>query len=270
MLCRNIQSNLHDYIEGALAPREQQRVEIHLKNCTICQNEFAEIKNTIELTHNLEEFDPPSFLTTRIMANVRQESQNRTKFFQLFLTPVRIPVGALVLFFICLVSLFVYKLVGPIDKESDAPQVSQIDRSQVPKDRIKPDQPPEALVSHQRTIPKELKDEKNQLSKDTDIKQLQQIMDEELFDFEVIVVVKNVTSGAQEALRHMIQIDGNILKAELLEKEYQISAGIKSTRKADLLAKLKMVGEIEQVGDRQTAQQILRVRIRVVEIQNSP
>lgn len=270
MLCPNIQSNLHDYIEGALAPREQQRVEIHLKDCTICRKEFAEIKNTIELTHNLEEFDPPSFLTTRIMANVREESQNRTKFFQLFLTPVRIPAGALALFFICLFSLSVYQLFGPINKETGAPQISQIDRSQLPKNQTKPDQPLEALVNHQRTIPKELKNEKNQLSKDTDIKQLQQIMDEELFDFEVIVVVKNVTSGAQEALRHMIQIDGNIFKAELLEKGYRISAGINSTRKADLLSKLKMVGEVEQVGDRQTAQQILRVRIRIVENQNSP
>lgn len=270
MLCRNIQSNLHDYIEGALAPREQQRVEIHLKDCTICQKEFAEIKNTIELTHNLEEFDPPSFLTTRIMANVREESQNRTKFFRLFLTPVRIPAGALALFFILLLSLSVYQLVGPIDKETSSPQISEIDRSQLPKDRTKPDQPLEALVKHQRPIPKELKNEKNQLSKDADIKQLRQIMDEELFDFEVTVVVKDVLSSAQEALHHLIQIDGNILKAELLEKEYRISAGIKSTQKEDLLTKLKMIGEVEQMDDRQTAQQNLRVRIRIVENKKSP
>ena len=270
MLCRNIQSNLHDYIEGALAPREKQRVEIHLKDCTICQKEFAEIKNAIELTHNLEEFDPPSFLATRIMANVREESQNRTKFFRLFLTPVRIPAGALALFFIFLLSLAVYQLFGMVDKETGAPQISEIDRSQLPKDRTKPDQPREALVNHQRPIPEELEDEKNHLSKDTDINQLRQIMDEDLFDFEVIVVVKNVPSGAQEALRHMIQIDGNILKAELLENEYRISAGIESSLKEDLLEKLKLIGEIEQVADRQTTQQILRVRVRIVESQKSP
>jgi len=270
MLCRNIQPNLHDYIEGALAPREQKLVEIHLKDCTICQNEFAEIKNTIELTHNLEEFDPPSFLTTRIMANVREESQNRTRFFRLFLTPVRIPAGALALFFICLVSLSVYLLVGSIDKETGAPQISEIDRSQLPKNRTKPDQPLEAMVNHQRPIPKDLKDKKNQLSKDTDIKEMRQIMDEGLFDFEVIVVVNNLLPSAQEALRHMIQIDGNILKAELLEKEYRISVGIKSALKEDLLTKLKMVGEVEQVGDRQTAQQNLRVKIRIVKEQKSP
>jgi hypothetical protein len=270
MSCPNIQSNLHDFIEGALAPREQQRVEIHLKDCTICQKEFAEIKNTIELTRNLEELDPPSFLVTRIMANVREENQKQTKFFRFFLTPVRIPAGALALFFIIFFSLAVYQLFNSIDKNAGAPQISEIDRSQLPKDPTKPDQPSEALVKHQQTNLKELKDKKNQLSKDIDIKQLQQIMNEGQFDFEVTIVVNNVPSSAQEVLRHMIQIDGNILKAELLEKEYRISAGIKSTRKADLIEKLKMVGEIEQVSDRQSALQNLRVRIRIVENKKSP
>ena len=92
-------------------------------------------------------------------------------------------------------------------------------------------------------------------------------MDGRMVDVDVRVAVEDVPAGAKIILKDLLQMDGNIFKAELLEKEYLISAGIKSARKADLLAKLKMVGEVDQTGDRQAAEKILRIQIRVVENQ---
>ena len=148
MLCHDIHHYLHDYVEGTLPPEKRQLVETHLKECMDCQREIPEMKNTVLLTRQLDEIDPPPFLKSRIMADVREESQRRSKFVEFFLAPVRIPVGAFALVTIILISGYLYFLIDPIGNESNALQTSQTVRPHLPNHQLSPDHPPETLVSH--------------------------------------------------------------------------------------------------------------------------
>ena len=270
MSCHDVHPYLHDYIEGTLPPEKRQLVETHLKECTDCQGEIPEMKNTIILTQQLDEIDSPPFLASRIMADVREESQKRSTFMQFFMTTIRVPAGALALVTIALISCYLYISFDPVGEKSKHLQTNQTDRSQLPDPRLSPDQSSEALVSHPNQHPEDFNVYEDQPGGNINIHQPRAIMDDRMVDVDVSVAVEDVTVSAKIILKDLLQMDGNIFKAELLEKEYRISAGIKSAKKKELLAKLKKLGAVEQMGGKQSPQEILNVQIRIIENQKSP
>jgi hypothetical protein len=90
-------------------------------------------------------------------------------------------------------------------------------------------------------------------------------MNERMVDLDIELSVENVPTSVKTILQALLQLDGTIFKAELLEMEYRISVGIQAEKKDDVLARLKTVGEVAQLADRQTAKPLLRAEIRIVE-----
>ena len=50
-------ARLSAYIDGQLSPEEQTQTEIHLQNCVVCQQQLAELRQTVALLHALPQ--PP-------------------------------------------------------------------------------------------------------------------------------------------------------------------------------------------------------------------
>jgi hypothetical protein len=66
-----LQSKLQDYLEQVLPEQERQELELHLTECTECQQELNMIKDLVRCLEALPEQEPPSELTESIMARVR-------------------------------------------------------------------------------------------------------------------------------------------------------------------------------------------------------
>ncbi|MFG6496633.1 zf-HC2 domain-containing protein, partial [Fictibacillus sp. UD] len=63
--------NLLDYYNGILEDEEKKAFERHLKECSVCQEEWAEWQElTADLPYLSEEADPPVGMKERILANV--------------------------------------------------------------------------------------------------------------------------------------------------------------------------------------------------------
>lgn len=265
MSCRDIQPFLHDYTEGSLPDDKRHMMNIHLQGCAHCWREHTELKNAIRISQQLDEIDPPPFLTSRIMAHVREESQARSGFLQWFMTPVRVPAGALAVVFIVLAASYVYQTMSPLEKKAKRPLISQAEHSRLPEHPAPSDKPPEALVSQQDVSSGQSAVSQRQTGDTADIDKLRSIEDERLADLEVTVAVENVPIGAQNVLRHVLQLKGTIVKAELLEKGYRITADMNATRKDDLIAEVNAIGEVEQGSYKWTTNPRLRVNIYITE-----
>ncbi len=46
-------ARLSAYIDGQLSPEEQMQTETHLQNCVVCQQQLAELRQTVALLHSL-------------------------------------------------------------------------------------------------------------------------------------------------------------------------------------------------------------------------
>lgn len=53
--CRELVELLTDYIDGALEPSEQARLDTHLRDCDGCANALEQFRATIEVTGRLTE-----------------------------------------------------------------------------------------------------------------------------------------------------------------------------------------------------------------------
>lgn len=61
-MCRQVVELLTDYLEGALAAADRQRLEAHLADCPHCTEYLRQLKLTIEaagrVSHDLDELAP--------------------------------------------------------------------------------------------------------------------------------------------------------------------------------------------------------------------
>lgn len=72
LACQELVELASDYLEGALSPRDQARIEAHLRACDGCTEYIAQMRRTIELTGRLapEALEPEA--RERLLAAFRQ------------------------------------------------------------------------------------------------------------------------------------------------------------------------------------------------------
>lgn len=123
MECRNIQERLSGYVDDILSPQEKVTVVEHLKSCGECAKALADLKKTVERVKNLEEIEPPPWLTQKVMAKVRAEAQPRKGLFERLFYPlyIKLPVGAIATIAIALTTLYVFRTIKPEIKLAKAP-----------------------------------------------------------------------------------------------------------------------------------------------------
>ncbi|MCX5806090.1 MAG: DUF2275 domain-containing protein [Proteobacteria bacterium] len=121
--CADIEKRLSAYLDGDVAPQEQELIEEHLAMCKQCSKALENIKKTTELVRNLEEIEPPPWLKHKIMAHVREEAEKRTGIFRKLFFPlhIKIPMEVFATCLVVVMAIYVFKATGPEIRSLQAP-----------------------------------------------------------------------------------------------------------------------------------------------------
>jgi len=146
MDCQEIQKNLSSYLEGLLSSEEKKLVEGHLPSCAQCTASLAELKKTKDLLRNLDDVEPPPWLTAKIMARVREEKEQRASFLKKLFFPfhIKVPLQALSVILVGVIVFQVYRLVEPEGKGTHTPSPPSLGEE---KKALKEERPPGAANS---------------------------------------------------------------------------------------------------------------------------
>lgn len=71
MTCRQLVELVTEYLEGALPPRERERIDAHLMECDGCSTYLEQMRQTIRLTGRLREDDVAPEAREKLMAAFR-------------------------------------------------------------------------------------------------------------------------------------------------------------------------------------------------------
>jgi hypothetical protein len=123
MECSEVRKRLAAYIEKALSPKQKALIEAHLKGCKGCKASLADLKKTIKYAQKLDEVEPPPWLTQKVMAQVRSETEARRGIWQRFFSPfhIKIPLEALALVLVAVGTIYIFKAMGPQMQLAQAP-----------------------------------------------------------------------------------------------------------------------------------------------------
>jgi hypothetical protein len=120
MDCQDIREKLSGYLDETLTPEERRSVKEHLGSCEPCRSALQDLEKTRDLLRNLEEVEPPPWMTPKIMSRVREEAERRKGIFQKFFYPlhIKVPIEALAMVFIAVIAVYVYRAVEPGIKQT--------------------------------------------------------------------------------------------------------------------------------------------------------
>ncbi|MHB8110774.1 MAG: anti-sigma factor family protein, partial [Syntrophorhabdaceae bacterium] len=140
MRCGDIAEYLGAYLEGTLESEYRERVEEHLAKCPSCLQELEDLRKTRDILADLDDVEPPPWLTSQIMSRIGKQDKAkgflRRLFFPLY---IKIPVQALATLLVIVLSVYVYR--------SSLPEMSDIRFSG------KPNQTVETGESANRQVP---------------------------------------------------------------------------------------------------------------------
>ena len=107
---------------GDLVKTELALLEQHLAECRECRAELAELQLVLQAMRETPELEPPPWLATRIMAQVREEAASRTGWFARLFLPlqIKLPLEALALVMICAT---VWYVVQDVERSQQRPQI---------------------------------------------------------------------------------------------------------------------------------------------------
>jgi len=148
MNCRDIEKNLPAYLEDLLSQEEKGMVREHLASCRKCSKSLEDFKSMDALLQNLKEVPPPPWLKQKILAQVREETQQEKGFLRKLFTPLRfkIPLQAFALLLITVLAVYLYRGEEPELRKNGiviappaATQQQSLENSE--KSRMAPSQP---------------------------------------------------------------------------------------------------------------------------------
>jgi hypothetical protein len=127
MECQEIRKNLSAYLEGIIAPEDQELIDQHLASCRACSTALYELNRTGEVLKNLKEVEPPPWMKQKIMARVREEAEPKKGFIQKLFYPlhIKVPLEAFATVLIAVVAVYVFKAVEPQMKDLQVPSVRE-------------------------------------------------------------------------------------------------------------------------------------------------
>ena len=111
----DIRQKLSAYLDGAVTPEERLEIEEHLRSCRICSVSLVELKKTVSHVKDLEEVEPPAWMTQKIMALVKLEAERKTGFFRRLFFPlhIKLPIDAIALVLVTVTGYLVFRTVQP-------------------------------------------------------------------------------------------------------------------------------------------------------------
>ena len=127
-----IQSKLSDYLDDAVTPEEKAAIEEHFAVCPECQKALAELRATRRHVQSLAEVDPPPWLTGKIMAQVREQVDQKRGLFRRLFYPlhIKLPMEAMGLIFLTVTAYLIVRNIQPEITPLPAPSKEVYDRAQ--------------------------------------------------------------------------------------------------------------------------------------------
>ncbi len=123
MNCHDIQQKLSAYIEGLLPPEEKVLIDKHLITCPNCNESLADLRKTIDYVKNLEDVEPPAWLTQKVITRIKAEIEPKKGILQKLFSPlhIKLPLEAVAVIFIAFTALYIFKTIQPEVKLARAP-----------------------------------------------------------------------------------------------------------------------------------------------------
>jgi hypothetical protein len=117
----SIRHKLSEYIDGTVSQEEKAWIEEHLKACEKCNDALHELQKTIEHVRQVDEVEPPAWMTQKIVAKARAVEQKKNfseRLYSAFV--VKLPVKAVAVVFLAAIAFYMYRDIRP-QKLSEAP-----------------------------------------------------------------------------------------------------------------------------------------------------
>jgi len=67
--------NLNAYLDAELSDREYKQVQLHLKECPVCQKELRELMKLNNFLNTFQQEEVPEYLTQKILADLPESRQ---------------------------------------------------------------------------------------------------------------------------------------------------------------------------------------------------
>jgi hypothetical protein len=133
----DIRHKLSEYIDGSSTSEERAAIEAHLKTCAQCTEALSELRKTIEHIRQVEEIEPPVWMTRKIMANVRAVAEKKGFFGRFFLPlSIKLPIQAVAVVFLAVTAFYIYRSIQPAPAPSETPMEEFASRKDAANDRI--------------------------------------------------------------------------------------------------------------------------------------
>jgi hypothetical protein len=115
MECSKIREKLSDYLDGLVSSEEKRLIDEHLMSCESCRESLSDLRKTVNHVQNLQEIEPPQWLTERIMARVRSESQPKKRILEKLFYPlhIKLPIEAVAAVLVVVISIYIFKAFLP-------------------------------------------------------------------------------------------------------------------------------------------------------------
>jgi hypothetical protein len=114
MRCGDIAEYLGAYLEGTLESEYRERVDEHLAKCPSCLHELEGLRKTRDILADLDDVEPPPWLTSQIMSRIEKQDKAKGFLRRLFFPlHIKIPVQALATLLVIVVSVYVYRSTLP-------------------------------------------------------------------------------------------------------------------------------------------------------------
>jgi len=123
----DIQKLLSPYSGNDISSHDRILVEEHLESCPDCRSELTDLQTTLKLLRTTPEIEPPPWLTTHIMANVREQRELKTSWVKRIFFPlyIKLPIEGLALIFVCMTG---YYLTQRVETELQQPASEKVDK----------------------------------------------------------------------------------------------------------------------------------------------
>jgi len=115
MECEGLKEKFSDYLDGILPVEERTLLEEHLKSCERCRESLAGLRKTVGHVRDLEEIEPPLWLTGKVMAKIRAEAEPKKGIIERLFYPLslKLPIQAVATVLIVATALYVFRMMEP-------------------------------------------------------------------------------------------------------------------------------------------------------------
>jgi hypothetical protein len=271
MECSDVREKLSAYMEGIVPPEEKPLIDEHLKVCERCSESLADLKKALKLVRNLEEVEPPPWMTQKVMARVRSEPELKRGILQRLFYPlyIKLPIEAFAVIFVALLTVHVYKTIQPEMRLAEAPleevrlRALSEEKGKIPSaDKGKPTEQflvaekraehleeyraPAKVMKREPVAPSAgafVKDESEPEAEPSKLRLARVGRGRE--DISLTVNVKAIEAASKEIEKAFMQLGGKIIKREYLENRNVIVGELDSKKVKELFKKLRPIGDFK-------------------------